>query len=392
MSAAPREAAASAGGPTIVHVALGARAYDIVIERGALASLGERMAALKPGAKAAIVTDETVAKLHLAAAKASLAAAGISSVDIVVPPGEASKSFASFERVCEAMIAARIERGDVVIALGGGVVGDLAGFVASVVRRGVDYIQVPTTLLAQVDSSVGGKTAIDSQYGKNLVGAFYQPILVVADTALLDTLSPREFRAGYAEVAKYGLLGDAKFFEWLEKNSQGIFKGTDAREYAVATSCQMKAAIVARDERETGDRALLNLGHTFGHAFEAWAGFSDRLLHGEAISIGMALALEFSARHQLMRMPDADRAIRHFETSQLPTTISAIRGGAPDLDTLMDLIAQDKKVKRGKLTFILARGIGAAFVAPDVDPKDVRAFLGEKLSLTSNSGTNVPVP
>jgi 3-dehydroquinate synthase len=392
MSAAPREAATLAGEPTIVHVALGARAYDIAIGRGALASLGARMAALKPGAKAAIVTDETVAKLHLAAAKASLAAAGIASVDIVVPPGEASKSFANFERVCEAMIAARIERGDVVIALGGGVVGDLAGFAASVVRRGVDYIQVPTTLLAQVDSSVGGKTAIDSQYGKNLVGAFYQPILVVADTALLDTLSPREFRAGYAEVAKYGLLGDAKFFEWLEKNSQGIFKGADAREHAVATSCRMKAAIVARDERETGDRALLNFGHTVGHALEAWAGFSDRLLHGEAIAIGMALALEFSARHQLMRMADADRAIRHFETSQLPTTISAIRGGAPDLDTLMDLIAQDKKVKRGKLTFILARGIGAAFVAPDVDPNDVRAFLGEKLSLTSNSGTNVPVP
>jgi 3-dehydroquinate synthase len=392
MSAAPREAAASAGEPTIVHVALGARAYDIVIGRGALASLGARMAALKPGAKAAIVTDETVAKLHLAAAKASLAAAGIASVDIVVPPGEASKSFANFERVCEAMIAARIERGDVVIALGGGVVGDLAGFAASVVRRGVDYIQVPTTLLAQVDSSVGGKTAIDSQYGKNLVGAFYQPILVVADTALLDTLSPREFRAGYAEVAKYGLLGDAKFFEWLEKNSQGIFKGTDAREHAVATSCRMKAAIVARDERETGDRALLNFGHTFGHALEAWAGFSDRLLHGEAIAIGMALALEFSARHQLMRMADADRAIRHFEASQLPTTIFAIRGGAPDLDTLMDLIAQDKKVKRGKLTFILARGIGTTFVASDVDPNDVRAFLGEKLSLTSNSGTNVPVP
>jgi 3-dehydroquinate synthase len=387
VTAVPRDLAAAAA-PTIVPVALGARAYEIVIGRGVLASLGERTAALKPGARAAIVTDETVAKLHLAAAKASLAAAGISSVEIVVPPGEASKSFASFERVCEAMIAARIERGDVVIALGGGVVGDLAGFAASVVRRGVDYIQVPTTLLAQVDSSVGGKTAIDSQYGKNLVGAFYQPILVVADTALLDTLSPREFRAGYAEVAKYGLLGDAAFFEWLEQNAQGIFKGTDAREHAVATSCRMKAAIVARDERETGDRALLNLGHTFGHALEAWAGFSGRLLHGEAISIGMALALEFSARHQLMRMADAERAIRHFTVSQLPTKISDIAGGAPDLGTLMDLIAQDKKVKRGKLTFILARGIGAAFVASDVDADDVRGFLHEKLANTSNPGSN----
>ncbi|HVG51638.1 MAG TPA: 3-dehydroquinate synthase family protein, partial [Xanthobacteraceae bacterium] len=225
---------------TTVHVALGARAYDILIGRGLLASLGPRTAALKPGAKAAIITDETVAKLHLAAARASLSAAGISAVDIIVPPGESSKSFPSFERVCEALIEARIERGDVVIALGGGVVGDLAGFAASVLRRGVDYIQVPTTLLAQVDSSVGGKTAIDSRHGKNLVGAFYQPILVVADTALLDTLSPREFRAGYAEVAKYGLLGDAPFFEWLEKNAQGIFSGTSAREYAVAKSCQMK--------------------------------------------------------------------------------------------------------------------------------------------------------
>jgi 3-dehydroquinate synthase len=387
-------ASARSGGnadPVTVHVALGARAYDIVIGRGLLASLGQRTAVLKPGAKAAIVTDETVAGLHLATARASLAAAGISATDIVVPPGESSKSFSSFERVCEALIAARIERGDVVIAFGGGVVGDLAGFAASVVRRGVDYIQVPTTLLAQVDSSVGGKTAIDSSYGKNLVGAFYQPILVVADTALLDTLSAREFRAGYAEVAKYGLLGDAKFFDWLEKNAHEIFSGGAAREHAIATSCRMKADIVTRDERENGDRALLNLGHTFGHALEASAGFSDRLLHGEAIAIGMSLALEFSARHQLMRMADVERAIHHFSAVGLPTTLSDIRGGAPTLDTLMDLIAQDKKVKRGKLTFILARGIGDAFVAPDVNSQDVRAFLSDKMSASKASAQKTSV-
>jgi len=368
------------GEPVVVPVALGARAYDIVIGRGALASLGARLAALKPGAKAAIVTDATVAALHLPAARAALAAAGIASSEVVVAPGEASKSFAGLEQVCEALIAARIERGDVVVALGGGVVGDLAGFAAAVVRRGVDYVQVPTTLLAQVDSSVGGKTAIDSRHGKNLVGAFYQPVLVVADTALLDTLPPREFRAGYAEVAKYGLLGDAAFFAWLEANVRDVFAGGAAREHAIAVSCRMKADIVARDERETGDRALLNLGHTFGHAFEAAAGFSGRLLHGEAVSLGMSLALEFSARHQLMPMAEAERAMRHLAAAGLPTRVSQVEGGPPALDVLMDLIGQDKKVKRGRLTFILARGIGRAFIAPDVDPGDVRSFLAGKLA------------
>jgi 3-dehydroquinate synthase len=371
------------GEPITVNVALGERAYDIVIGRGLLASLGQRIAALKPGAKAAIVTDETVAKLHLAATRTALDAAGIVAVDVIVPPGEASKSFETFERVCEALIAARIERSDVVIALGGGVIGDLAGFAAAVVRRGVDYVQVPTSLLAQVDSSVGGKTAIDSQYGKNLVGAFHQPILVVADTALLDTLSAREFRAGYAEVAKYGLLGDAGFFQWLEANAADVFAGGAAREHAIATSCRMKADIVARDERETGDRMLLNLGHTFGHAFEAAAGFSGALLHGEAVSLGMALALEFSARHQLMSMTDAERGTRHLASVGLPTRPSQVKG-VPTLDVLMDLIAQDKKVKRGKLTFILARGIGQAFIAADVDPRDVSAFLAGKLADNDN--------
>jgi 3-dehydroquinate synthase len=368
-----------AGEPTTVRVALGARAYDIVIGRGLLASLGTRVAALKPQAKAAVISDENVAGLHLAGAKAALDKAGIASTVIVVPAGEASKSFATLESVCEQLIAAKIERGDLVIALGGGVVGDLAGFAAAIVRRGLDYVQVPTTLLAQVDSSVGGKTAIDSSQGKNLVGAFHQPILVVADSSIIDTLPPRQFRAGYAEVVKHGLLGDAAFFSWLEANAVDVFNGTAAREHAIATSCRMKADIVARDERETGERALLNLGHTFGHAFEAAAGFSDRLLHGEAIAIGMVLAFEFSARLNLLPPTESERVVRHLAAVGLPTHVSEVPGGPPGLDQLMDLMAQDKKVKRGTLTFILARGIGRAFVADKVDPAEVRAFVAEKL-------------
>jgi 3-dehydroquinate synthase len=368
------------GDPTVVNVALGARSYDIVIGRGVLASLGARIAALRPGAKVAIVTDENVARLHLAAAEAALARAGIAASRVVVPVGEGSKSFPVFEQVCEAIIAARIERGDLVVALGGGVIGDLAGFAAAVARRGLDYVQVPTTLLAQVDSSVGGKTAINSRRGKNLIGAFHQPILVVADTALLDTLPPREFRAGYAEIAKYGLLGDAAFFSWLEANWRDVFAGGPAREHAIAVSCRAKAAIVACDERETGDRQLLNLGHTFGHALEAACGFSDRLLHGEAIAAGMALALAFSVRQGLLPAADADRAIHHLAETGLPTRACDIPGTLPGVEPLMDLIAQDKKVKRGKLTFILARGIGAAFVETNVEPADVRAFLSEKLA------------
>jgi 3-dehydroquinate synthase len=372
--------------PTLVEVSLGARSYEIVIGRGIIAALGTRIAALRPGAKVFIVTDDNVARYVLEGAAAALAAAGVAAHRAIVPAGEASKSFAVFEQVCEAIIAARMERGDLVVALGGGVIGDLAGFAAAVVRRGLDYVQVPTTLLAQVDSSVGGKTAIDSARGKNLVGAFHQPILVLADTALLDTLPDREFRAGYAEVAKYGLLGDAGFFAWLEANWRDIFSGgnasgSSAREHAVALCCRAKAAIVARDERETGDRALLNLGHTFGHALEAACGFSDRLLHGEAIAIGMALAFEFSARRQgLVSKAEAARATRHLAEVGLPTRIQDIPGELPSVDQLMDLIAQDKKVKRGMLTFILVRGIGAAFVEAGVDAREVRTFLSEKLA------------
>jgi 3-dehydroquinate synthase len=366
--------------PANVRVALGDRAYDIVIGRDVLSSLGARVAAMRPGAHCAIVTDETVAQHHLKAAQASLAKAGLACSHVIVPPGEASKSYSVFENVCERLIEARIERGDLLVALGGGVIGDLAGFAASAIRRGLDFVQVPTTLLAQVDSSVGGKTGINSRYGKNLVGAFHQPVLVLADTAALDTLPARQMRAGYAEVAKYGLIGDAAFFGWLEKNWQDIFSGAPAREYAVMKSCQMKADIVARDERESGDRALLNLGHTFGHALEAAAGFSDRLLHGEAIAIGMVLAFAFSAQRGLLSAADVERMKHHFSAVGLPTRIAEIPGSMPNAEQLLDLIAQDKKVKRGKLTFILARGIGASFIAPDVEADDVRNFLAANLS------------
>lgn len=373
------------GEPIIVPVALGARAYDIVIGRGVLGSLGPRIKALRPGAKVAIVTDENVAKVHLAAAEASLQSAGVESSAIVVPPGEGSKNYATYEKVCEAIIAARIERNDLIVALGGGVIGDLAGFAAASVRRGLDFVQVPTTLLSQVDSSVGGKTGINSRLGKNLIGAFHQPVLVIADTALLDTLSAREFRAGYAEVMKFGLLGDAAFFAWLEANWQDVFAGGQsqasfAREHAIAICCRGKAGVVSRDERENGERALLNLGHTFGHAFEAGAGFSQRLLHGEAVALGCTLAFEFSARKGLTAASDATRVAAHLAAVGLPTHVSQVPGGVPGVDALMDLIGQDKKVKRGKLTFILVRGIGQAFVAGDVDPAEIRAFLTDRLA------------
>src|SRR3954454_1337278 len=297
--------------PIVVDVSLGDRAYDIVIGRGVLATLGARIAALRPGARAAIVTDEYVATHWLRRTEASLLEAGIAASRIIVDEGEVSKSYEGLEYVCEELIAAKIERNDLVIALGGGVVGDLAGFAAAVLRRGVDLVQVPTSLLAQVDSSVGGKTGINSPQGKNLLGAFHQPVMVIADTAVLDTLPPRQFRAGYAEVAKYGVLGDEGFFSWLEANHAYVFAGGRAREHAIATSCHAKAAIVARDERETGERALLNLGHTFGHALEAATGFSDRLFHGEGVAIGMTLAAQFSAKLGMIGEADATRVERH---------------------------------------------------------------------------------
>jgi 3-dehydroquinate synthase len=367
-----------------VDVALGERAYDIVIGRDLLGSLGARIAALRSGARTAIVTDRNVAKYWLDKTEASLAQAGIATSRIVVEEGEGSKSYAGLEQVSEALIAAKIERNDLVIALGGGVVGDLAGFAAAVLRRGVDFVQVPTSLLAQVDSSVGGKTGINSPQGKNLVGAFHQPVLVIADTSALDTLPPRQFRAGYAEVAKYGVLGDEGFFTWLEANHAEIFSGGAAREHAIATSCRAKAAIVARDERETGDRALLNLGHTFGHALEAATGFSDRLFHGEGVAVGMVLAAEFSASLGMIAQADAERIARHLAEVGLPTHLRDIAGfaqeGLGDADRLMALMAQDKKVRRGRLTFILLEAVGRAVITRDVEPALVRDFLKLKLA------------
>jgi 3-dehydroquinate synthase len=369
---------------TTVDVALGDRAYDIIIGRDVLRSLGRRIAELRPGVRAAIVTDRTVAKYWLKPTEASLAEASIPTSAVVVEEGEGSKSYAGLEKVCEALIEAKIERNDLVIALGGGVVGDLAGFAAAILRRGVDFVQVPTSLLAQVDSSVGGKTGINSPRGKNLIGAFHQPVLVVADTAVLDTLAPRQFRAGYAEVAKYGLLGDEAFFGWLEANHADIFAGGASREHAIATSCRAKAAIVARDERETGERALLNLGHTFGHALEAATGFSDRLFHGEGVAVGMVLAAEFSAQLGMISPPDVTRIRHHLAVVGLPTHLQDIAGfaqeGLANADALLALMAQDKKVKRGRLTFILLEAIGRAVIAPDIQPSLVRDFLARKLA------------
>src|ERR1700681_4956316 len=362
-----------------VDVALGERAYDIVIGRNVLQSLGARVAALRPGARTAVVTDRNVAKHWLEKTEASLSEAGIASSRIIVDEGEGSKSYAGLEQVSEALIAARIERSDLVIALGGGVVGDLAGFAAAIVRRGVDFVQVPTSLLAQVDSSVGGKTGINSPQGKNLLGAFHQPLLVVADTAVLDTLSPRQFRAGYAEVAKYGVLGDEAFFGWLEANHSDIFSGGSAREHAIATSCRAKAAIVARDERETGERALLNLGHTFGHALEAATGFSDRLFHGEGVAVGMVLAAELSAELGMIPPSDAMRVQHHLAEVGLPTHLQDIAGfaqeGLADADALMTLMAQDKKVKRGRLTFILLEAVWRGAIGQDVHPALARGLI-----------------
>ncbi|MGM4912130.1 3-dehydroquinate synthase [Rhizobium sp. 768_B6_N1_8] len=362
-----------------VHVPLGERAYDILIGPGLIASAGGEIGSRLKGRKAAIITDEHVAPLYLDALKASLDTAGIASAAVVLPAGEKTKSFEHLVNVCDKVLEARVERNDYVIALGGGVIGDLSGFAAGIVRRGVRFVQVPTSLLAQVDSSVGGKTGINSRHGKNLIGVFHQPDLVLADTDVLNSLSEREFRAGYAEVAKYGLIDKPDFFAWLENNWQAVFAGGSARIEAIAVSCQAKADVVVADERENGQRALLNLGHTFGHALEAATAYdSSRLVHGEGVSIGMVLAHEFSARMNLASPDDARRVEAHLKAVGLPTRMSEILGTLPPAEVLMDAIAQDKKVKGGKLTFILTRGIGQSFVADDVPASEVISFLKEK--------------
>jgi 3-dehydroquinate synthase len=365
-----------------IRVELGERGYEVLIGQGLIAGAGAAIAERLPGRNVAIVTDANVAAVHLPALRQSLRDAGMAAAEIVVPAGENSKSFDRLQSVVEAILRARLERGDAVVALGGGVVGDLAGFAAAITRRGIRLVQMPTTLLAQVDSSVGGKTGINTPQGKNLVGAFYQPDLVLADISALDTLPPREFAAGYAEVAKCGMIGDAPFFAWLEEHRGEVFSGGAARAHAIAISVQSKARIVAADERETGERALLNLGHTFAHALEAVCGYDTaRLVHGEAVAIGLALAHDFSAAERLAPAADAERVRAHLKEAGLPVSIAEIPGSRPTAEALMRHIQQDKKVSRGRLTFILTRGIGKAFIADDVSPDQVAAFLGRQIAV-----------
>lgn len=364
-----------------VAVALGERSYEIMIGNGLIARAGEEIGARLAGTRTLVVTDENVAVSHLRPLSVSLDKAGIDHAAITMPAGERTKSFDHLREVVEAILDHRLERGDSVVALGGGVIGDLAGFAAGIARRGMNFVQIPTSLLAQVDSSVGGKTGINARQGKNLIGVFHQPRLVLADTSSLDTLPPRELRAGYAEIAKYGLIDRPDFFAWLEANWREIFAGGPARTRAIAESCRAKAAIVARDERESGDRALLNLGHTFGHALEAAVGYeSARLVHGEGVAIGMALAHRFSAFLNLASPDDAMRVEAHLRAVGLPVHPREIPGDVPDAHTLLNFVAQDKKVSRGSLTFILTRGIGQSFIARDVSPDALLSFLQEVLA------------
>jgi len=371
----------SLDGARIVPVDLGARSYEVSIGPRLLPDAGRRIAAALPGARCGIVTDDNVAELHLPALERSLSEVGIDAGSIVLPAGEASKSFSQLAPLCEKLLQLGLERGDAVVALGGGVIGDLAGFAAAIMRRGVRLVQIPTSLLAQVDSSVGGKTGINTAQGKNLVGSFHQPALVLADTDLLTTLPARQLRAGYGEVAKYGLLGDAAFFGWLESNWKSVF-GNDpaAMTRAIEISCKAKAEIVARDEREAGERALLNLGHTFGHALEAWTGYGDRLLHGEGVAIGMVLAFRLS--EQLGHCPagTSARVAAHLKAVGLPTRIADIPGGPADAAILISHMRQDKKVVQGQLTLILTRGIGEAFMTRELGAEELQAFLTRQIA------------
>lgn len=364
----------------VVRVALGARSYDVRIKPGLIDRAGAEIAPLLRRKRVAILTEDRVAALHLPRLQAALDAAGITHAAHVLPAGEATKSWEGLRAATEFLLDERIERRDLVLALGGGVIGDLAGFAAAILRRGVRFVQLPTSLLAQVDSSVGGKTGINTRHGKNLVGAFHQPSLVLADTGILATLPPRDLLAGYGEVVKYGLLGDAAFFDWLEAHGPALAAGdADARQYAVVRSVQMKAEIVERDETEEGDRALLNLGHTFCHALEAATGYSDRLLHGEGVAIGCALAFELSARLGLCAQETPSRVRAHLRAMGMKVDLADIPGDLPDAAALVRLMGQDKKVQDGRLRFILARGIGQAFVADDVPPAMVESLLAEAL-------------
>ena len=365
----------------VVHVPLGARAYDVHIGPDLLGCAGARLAPLLRRPRVAVISDANVAALHMETLTSGLATQGITAQTLVLPAGEGTKCWAQLTACVDWLLDQQIERGDVVVAFGGGVIGDLVGFAAAVLRRGVRFVQIPTSLLAQVDSSVGGKTGINTRHGKNLVGAFHQPSLVLADTAVLGTLAPRDFLAGYGEVVKYGLLGDAAFFDWLEGQGPALAAGDSAaRVEAVRRSVQMKADIVVRDETEQGERALLNLGHTFGHALEAATGYSDRLLHGEGVAIGCVLAFELSARMGLCAQEVPGRVRAHLAAMGMKVDLRDIDGDLPDAQALLALMGQDKKVVEGRLRFILARGIGAAFVTGDVAQADVMALLEEALA------------
>ncbi len=371
---------ANAEAPTRLRLHAASRTYEIIIGDGLIADAAGYLDAVMTGRRVAVVSDETVAGHHLARLRASLDGAGIERHEVILPPGEETKNFAQLERLLDALLEARIERGDMIIALGGGVIGDLAGFAASILRRGVAVTQIPTTLLAQVDSSVGGKTGIDTRHGKNLVGSFHQPHLVLADIAALDTLPRRELLAGYAEVVKYGLIDDAAFFTWLEANGAALLRGDHGTlRRAVTTSCEAKARIVAEDERETGVRALLNLGHTFAHAIETAVGYGGGVVHGEAVAIGVVLAFELSARLGHCSPEDVARVRRHLTSSGLPTSVRQALHGDNDsravADRLVAIMGQDKKMSRGRITFVLARGIGRAFLESEVDLERVREVI-----------------
>ena len=362
--------------PISIRVELADRAYDIFIGENLLSNASTYLAPVLARPRIVIITDKTVSSLHLAPLRASLDGAGIQNEVIVVSPGEATKNFTQLQGVLNRLLDLRVERKDTILALGGGVVGDLAGFAAAILHRGVNFVQVPTTLLAQVDSSVGGKTAINAAQGKNLIGAFYQPKMVLSDVATLDSLPTRELRAGYGEVVKYGLIDDFPFFEWLEEHGSDVLSGNRAALcHAIAVSCRSKAAIVARDEREGGDRALLNLGHTFAHALEAESGYDGRLLHGEAVDIGSHMAFALSSELGLCPRQETDRLQRHLISTGLPATVDQIelKGLTPEI--IMQHMRQDKKVTDGRLTFILARGIGRAFIKNNVAEDAVKRMI-----------------
>jgi 3-dehydroquinate synthase len=359
-----------------VRVALAERSYDILVGGGLIGRAGQLAAPLLAQQRVVVITDRHVAKHHLDALQESFRRAGIASDSIVLPAGEQTKSFAELEALCDRLLAMKVERHTTLVALGGGVIGDLTGFAASILLRGVDFIQVPTSLLAQVDSSVGGKTGINTSHGKNLIGSFYQPRLVLADTDVLDTLPKRELLAGYAEIVKYGLINDPAFFGWLEDHGANLIAGDEAaRRHAIVKSCQAKADIVGADERESGQRALLNLGHTFGHALEAECGYSDELLHGEAVAMGMVMAFDLSATLGLAPLEDAARLRRHLASLGLPTDPISIQGRIWSPARLIEHMGKDKKVKDGRIGFVLARGIGQCFTPAYVDLAQVEAML-----------------